>query len=277
MHIRFCLLFYLFPLSLGALQAPSGLDLPSGRNVNFTGETFVALVWGHTNELVFGAESGSYPYLSHLDWDIKPAVLMGGSLSLNLQNIFFFNCAVATALNRHTGRMVDRDWEVMKYNEYKPWGGTHESVSDIYLTHSLLFDSNLSWRIYRNPRWHVSFLGGYKIISWGWTDKVVSADYPSSASPPPIGENGIDYIISYWIPYGGVRLGMGYSALSGSLSLVFSPFADSNDYDYHKLRGLHFYDYCHDGIYTDLVFSICRKMGKSLFISFTFEETSPNG
>ncbi len=276
MAARILLSVFLFlPLSLGALQAPSGRDLSGERAVNLTGRMIFGLVWGHSEELVFGSASGSHPYLSKLDWDIKPAVLAGASLSLNVQNTFFFNFAAAAALNRHTGEMVDRDWLLAgKYAgqfKQKPWGGSHESVSDIYLKGSFLLDGNMTCRVYGSKRWYASLLGGYKMIHWSWKDQVTSVDYPEGKETPPIGANGIDYAITYWIPYGGLSLGLRNQVLSGSCIITFSPFADASDYDYHKLRNEHFYDYCRDGIYTGISLSLHRRMGKHLSLSFTFE------
>lgn len=238
-------LFVLFLLclsfSLAAWTADSGAPLKENRNYAFSFAPLVSVVTGYSNELVFDSSSEPYPYLSRLHWQILPAVTAGIKGSFNIRDRVFINAAIGTALNSYTGQMTDHDW-LSDYFDFVSTEWTHESVSDIYLTSSLLLDSNGVFRFFNRKKWSFDGLIGYKHIMWNWTDTLVSLSYPDQDLDYLIGVNGIDYGVTYRIPYLGASYKFGSQKFTAGITLLYSFLVSVEDHDYHKLRGLHFYD-----------------------------------
>jgi plasminogen activator len=233
------LLFISFTLS--AWTANSGAALKEGQEYAFSLAPVVSVVMGHSNELVFDSSSDPYPYLSRLHWQIHPAVVAGAKGSFNLWDQFFINAAVGTAVNKKTGWMTDHDWISDNFPDVSTeW--THESVSDIELTSSFLFDGNAALRLYNRNMWKLDAMIGFKYMQWAWTDTLVSLTYPGEDLDYLIGQNGIDYNVKYKIPYLGVSTKMDTDQISAGITLLYSFLVSVDDHDYHKLRGLHFYD-----------------------------------
>lgn len=215
--------------------------MEEGQNFGFSIAPVVSVIMGYSNELVYDESSDPYPYLSRLHWQILPAVVAGAKGSFNIKDRVFINVAMGTALNKKTGQMTDHDWISDYYDDVSTeW--THESVSDIYLRSSFLLDSNGAYRFYNRKDWKLDGMIGYKHIKWAWTDSLVSLTYPDQDLDYLIGVNGIDYTINYKIPYLGIAYKMGAEQFSGGVTLLYSFLAAIDDHDYHKLRGLHFYD-----------------------------------
>lgn len=259
----FLLLIFLLSISLNlsAWTANSGAALKEGQNYGFSLAPVVSLVLGHSNELVFDQSSDPYPYISRLHWQIKPAVIAGVKGSFNLGDQFFFNAALGSAVNRKTGRMSDHDWIDSYFDEVDTeW--THESISDIYLVSSLLLDSNTAYRFYNRNMWTLDGMIGFKYIKWAWTDSLISLTYPGQDLDYLIGQNGIDYTVNYKIPYLGLSFIKDLEQFSGGLTLLYSFLVFVDDHDYHKLRGLHFYD----------TFSMGQYLGISAFSTWHWNE-----
>ncbi len=242
--LLFC---FLSALPLYALQARPG-RFPEDRTIGVSLSPFLMYMSGYSDELVFDESSDPYPYLSQLTWEIEPALVMGLSTSFVYRNRYSLNLAVGTAVNKSSGEMSDRDW-IDDYFDDVETEWTHESVSDIDFTSSLVLDVNAAARIYRYRWFRADLILGYKFMDWGWSDEITSITYPSGEYDSLIGENGIDYDVEYRIPYFGINLEAAGGVFSGGLTLLFSPFVSVEDHDHHILRGLHFYDSFSGGRY----------------------------
>ena len=175
--------------------------------------------------------------MSRLHWQILPAVVAGAKCSFNIRDRFFINAALGAAINRKTGTMTDHDW-ISDYFSQVSTGWTHESVSRIFLTSSLLLDSNGVYRFYNRKRWNLDGMIGFKLINWEWTDSLLSLTYPGQNMDYLIGTSGIDYKVSYKIPYMGMSCHFKQAKFSSGISLLYSFLVFVDDHDYHKLRGL---------------------------------------
>lgn len=240
LHLNVLLLLFI-SFSLSAWTADSGAALKEGRVIGFSLAPLVSVVMGHSNELVFDSSSDPYPYLSRLYWQLNSTIVGGVKGSINLGDKFFFNAAIGTALNKNTGNMSDHDWISDNFDDVSTeW--THESISAIYLVSSLLLDSNANYRYYSSDQWKLDGMIGFKYIKWSWTDSLVSLTYPGEDLDYLIGVNGIDYTVKYNIPYLGFSFQKDMEQFTGGLTLLYSFLVFVDDHDYHKLRGLHFYD-----------------------------------
>jgi outer membrane protease len=246
--LSYIFLFCSLSVSLSALQAKPGALLSPNRNAEFSFSPFISYMTGHSNELVYDSSSDPYPYISRLHWEIQPAVVSGASVSVNIGNVLFFNIAAGSSLNPSTGEMTDYDW-LSDYFSTTDTDWTLYSLSSISLTHSLLVDYNTAVRVYRTRNNSLDLLGGFKLIQWGWTDSIKEMNYYGEEILTYIGSNGIDYDIEYRIPYLGVGFSVQEGPFSLNLTLLYSWMVSVDDHDYHKLRGLHFYDYFTEGIY----------------------------
>ncbi|QEN08010.1 omptin family outer membrane protease [Oceanispirochaeta crateris] len=247
-HLLYILFFCSLSVPLSALQAKPGALLSPNSNAGLSLSPFLSYMTGHSNELVYGSSSGPYPYLSRLHWEIQPAVISGVSASVNIGNVLFFNIAAGSSLNSPTGEMTDYDWD-SEYFSTTDTDWTHYSLSTIYLTQSLLVDYNTAVRVYRTQRNSLDLLGGFKLIQWGWTDSIKEMNYYGEDIFTYVGTNGIDYDIEYRIPYLGVGFSLQEGPLFFNLTLLYSWMVSVDDHDFHKLRGLHFYDYFTGGFY----------------------------
>ncbi len=169
---------------LFAWNADNTASLQDSERVGFSISPLTAVTLGYTDELVYGSDSGSYPYLSQLHWEIKPAVTLGVEGALNLENRFFLNVALGKALNIGTGEMTDRDW-ISDYFDYSDTEWTHESVSSITLNKSFFLDINGAYRLYNRKQYSLDLKAGFKLLRWGWTDRITSVDYTYVSSDPP--------------------------------------------------------------------------------------------
>ncbi|MDA3956838.1 omptin family outer membrane protease [Oceanispirochaeta sp.] len=254
MCMRLTVLIFLLctaSLPLSALQARSGALLSPGRTAELSLSPFVSYMTGFSDELVYDSSSEPYPYMSRLHWEINPALISGLSGSVNIGNVLFLNAAAGSTINPSTGEMTDHDW-LSGYFSQTDTEWTHYSLSDIYLTHSLLVDYNATVRFYRTYNFNLDFLSGFKLIQWGWTDSLKELDYPGSDYETLIGQNGIDYDIEYRIPYIGGGISFREGSFTGGWTFIYSWMVSVDDHDYHKFRGLHFYDTFRKGSYTGL-------------------------
>jgi len=251
MRIVSVLLLCFITMPLSALNARSGAILDGQKRVGYSLSPFVSVMTGFSDELVFDSSSAPYPYLSQLHWEINPAFIAGVSGSVNVGNVLFFNAAVGSTLNSSTGEMFDKDW-IEDYFGTVDTEWTHYSLSDIYLTSSLLVDYNTALRLYRSRVYTLEILTGFKLIRWGWTDTLKKIEYPTGNYDSLIGYSGIDYDIEYRIPYVGFSSSLQKGEFASGITLKYSWMVSADDHDYHKLRGLHFYDSFSKGRYYGL-------------------------
>jgi len=253
MRVTLCLLLLcLSTVSLFSLNAKSGAPLPADRSAGLSLSPFFSAMTGFSDELVFDSSSDPYPYMSRLHWEIRPALIAGLSGSINIGNVLFFNAAAGSTLNASTGEMTDHDW-LKNYFDLVDTGWTHYSLSDIFLTRSLLVDYNTAFRVYGSRSLNLELMAGFKLIQWGWTDTIREIDYPGSGSYDYLsGSSGIDYDIEYRIPYLGAGIVLKEGHFGGGLTFKFSWMVSADDHDFHKLRNLHFYDSFRDGRYYGL-------------------------
>jgi len=250
MRVVSILILCLFSTPLFSLNARSGAEVKGQNQVGLSLSPFVEVMMGYSNELVFG-DSSPYPYLSRLHWDIQPAVVAGLEGSINIQNVLFFNVAAGSTLNASTGEMTDHDW-LEKYFNLVNTEWTHYSLSDIFLTHSLLVDCNTSFRVFRSRSFTLEIMTGFKLIQWGWTDTLKGLDYPEYNYDYLIGYSGIDYDIEYRVPYVGVTISLDRGSFTGGLTFKYSWTVSADDHDFHKLTGYHYYDSVREGRYYGL-------------------------
>lgn len=105
-------------------------------------EPLFGMKWGQMNEYVFSKKSKfSYDKLSELNWEIKPEWYYG----LNIQGgwkRFFVETGVKFGVPKHTGLMIDSDWQNIFYSSAN--GGntvkTNYSESDNYLDYDVSFE-----------------------------------------------------------------------------------------------------------------------------------------
>ncbi len=262
-----------FSASAFALQASAGELLPPGRSVGFTASPVFSLVNGRSYELVMASAGSDTPYLSKLVWELNNTVNLGAAVSVNMGNLLFFNLAAAKSLTYKTGEMNDYDWLYDSYPDADTTTWTNWSLSDIYLKDSYQIDYNTSLRVFRNYRFSLDGLAGFKLIHWAWTDILQDIDYPYSSYDPSYltGENGIDYEVNYRIPYTGLRLSAEKDAIQGSLTMIYSSMVSADDYDHHLFRDLHFYDFFENGRFFGLTAGIRYRTSRHFSLSLSYE------
>ncbi|MDC7240484.1 MAG: omptin family outer membrane protease [Spirochaetales bacterium] len=260
---------FLLSFRLFAWNADNTAPLQENRTYGFSLSPVTAVVGGYANELVYGSDSGDYPYLSRLIWQIKPAYILGVEGAFNYEDRFFFNIALGKALNTETGLMTDHDWDSDYFDDVNTeW--THESVSSITLNKSFFLDANGAWRFYRRKNYTFDLKAGFKLIRWGWTDMTLSYDYPYAVEDFT-GMNGIDYVVQYNIPYIGIRAQAVQGPVTGGISLGWSFLAFGSDYDYHKLKNRKYYDSFTMGQYLGLSSYIRIRLYKSFTASLAWD------
>lgn len=265
------MLLFLFSAScLPALTADASASLKEGESYGFSLAPLASLVYGHSNELVFDSSSDPYPYMSRLNWQIRPAVVLGVKGSFNLKDMFFVNGAFGTAVNRGRGIMTDHDW-LSEYFDAVDTEWTHESVSDIYYTSSFLLDSNAGYRFLSRKALKMNGMLGFKYMKWGWTDSITSITYPGQDLDYLIGVNGIDYTIQYRIPYLGISGMMEKDLFRGGLTFLYSFLVSADDHDHHILRSLHFYDSFKKGQYFGLSASAAWHWHEHFALSLAYD------
>jgi len=247
------LLLFMIPSSVSALRADTGDLLEPGQTVGVSLAPVFSWVNGTAYELVYGTQSLDKPYLSKLTWQLEHVFTAGMKGSLNLGNVLYFNGAFSTALTVDSGEMNDYDWIYSSYPSYYP-GRTHWSRSDISLNGSWQIDFNTAVRVYRTQDLRFDFLTGFRFINWSWTDILREAEYPDRDLSHLYGTNGIDYEVTYRIPYVGAGFGWTDRFFSGELTVLYSWMVSGEDHDFHKLRTnpTHYYDYYSGGRYLGL-------------------------
>ena len=222
---------------------------------NITPETSV--VTGRSSEIVYpvGIDHVN-KYLSRLDWDIKPAWLIGLGASMETEKHFRVYADFQTAMPFSSGKMYDYDW---LYTNLTDW--SHRSEHNITLGFSFIGDIGADKSFAAGENWLVSLGIGYHLDWWSWHDAMIQSVYttengniyPNPPAPYQDGDpfrnsihsyNGIEsinYRIAYHIPY--VSLVYKFTGRKAGFSGVFKigPVI-ANGLDYHILRGLYFYD-----------------------------------
>lgn len=269
-------LFLIPTLTLAALQADPGPVLGGEDTFGITFAPVYTVLNGRSSELVLQNEGNEGDYLSKLTWDLNSVQMIGGQISLNLQNLLFFNFAMVTALDAGNAEMNDYDWLYTKYPDADRTVWTNWSESDIFLRSSYQLDYNTTVRLFRTYTRSYDILAGFKMIHWSWTDSITDINYPYESADYThlIGKNGIDYEVYYRIPY----LGASYRWIRGPVqagaTLLYSWMVNVDDHDYHIQRNLHFYDYYKNGQYFS--FSVLAKFSctdtLSLTLSYDWEE-----
>ena len=282
---KYCaaLMFSLFCMPLSALQADPGSEISAGDPWGISFSPVYSWLNGESNELVLQINDDPGDYLSQLIWELDSVHMVGGKASFNLQNTWFLNIAVITAVTEETGNMYDYDWLYTKYinNGKDPdtttW--TDKSVSEISLLSSYQLDWNLRYRFRNRRRWDSDFLVGFKRIFWSWTDIIVDYDYPyrDTDDSDLLNENGIDYRVGYNIPYLGLGFSLHKGVFTGGFTLLGSLFVNANSLDIHKYPtndyagDKYFYDSIKWGKYLGLNLNTKIYFGKSYAFSLGYE------
>ncbi|MCQ2578613.1 MAG: omptin family outer membrane protease [Treponema sp.] len=113
--------------------------LSAWDNFTFSLTPKAGVMYGQINEYVFSKFSkASQDKLSELDWDIKPAVIIGADLDATALKWIYFGGNMRTAFQGKTGLMVDRDWQNIDFEKSKPAlvnSGTSQTALTNYSDH----------------------------------------------------------------------------------------------------------------------------------------------
>lgn len=265
--IIFKLILLLLATQVHALHSLEGALIDKDDSFGFTIEPSFGYLLGQVREIVYdtgsestqGESSSKGYYLSELIWDLTDILYSGITVSANINNRFYINGGLWTAVNPGTGFMNDYDWVYYNSTDARPYflhdrndktDLSHWSLSTVEINESFLADINITYDFITRRLWNFSVIGGYKYIYWSWTDIIIDSMYDGIDDYLPTGVNGIDYQLSLNIPY--VGIGGAWYPESGFVlqgRFLYSPFVIGLDHDHHKLRtengnidGLHFYD-----------------------------------
>lgn len=104
-------------LTFTSILAPSFAQEASSKKITFTISPYTSVLYGHQGEYVFTENSANNKAtLSYLEWDMKPAVMVGYELQLTAKNNIFVKYNSSYGLPLVSGHMQDSDW--MNNNKY---------------------------------------------------------------------------------------------------------------------------------------------------------------
>ena len=246
---------------LGAAQAhavpgASVLEFASNECVAVEFKAEAGLLNGTAYERVYVYVPGYKHRLSELVWDLKDVVMLGGTASLRLFDIFQLNIGGGFAANNGSGGMEDFDWMTMRTSAWSDW-----SCSDVDVEHAYMLDLNASVRLFRYNGLVVRGLFGYKRDDWKWRDFAGTYIYSSNPDDPRgfrdvhgnfNRETGIIYRQTYDIPYVGAEAGWVFKNLTLDAYVKYSPLVQAEDQDDHLMRNMRFEGTFKNGDYVGL-------------------------
>lgn len=275
--------------SITAMQSLNGALIDEDNFMGITIEPSFGYLMGQVREIVYdsagestGGES-SYVgnYLSELIWDLSDILYAGCNVSENFMNRLYFNVGIWTAINKGTGFMNDYDWisedpSGDPYTLHDRNGKvdiSHWSLSSVELVNSLIADINLSFDFIPRRDWNLSLIGGYKFVTWDWTDSLIDSYYDGVAGGLgyPAGTDAIDYMVDMHFPYFGIGYGYSFRSLfylGGRFT--YSPFTIASDHDHHILRDIHFYDYVYFGQFISMAFKAGLQFNNTFSVNIKF-------
>lgn len=181
-----------------------------------------------------GPEDGGWK--SQLEWELDNFLYVGGVISARFRGKYEFNTGLWKSVAGGNGTMKDDDWF------YAVYGDTPavQSSSDLE-TDGLHFNMNLHYHITLREGMALSPIIGYSYTKWDWETQ---EGYQTSIDPynfyvGPLPAGGVTYKEELYVPY----IGVGFSGLTFSpafgfhLYALYSPIAQCDDEDDHKLRG----------------------------------------
>ena len=228
-------------LGAQAMHAGNGLPVSSNRYASLSVQGSVGLLNGSAVETVYTAVEGSRYKLSELDWDIKDVVMVGGTLSICVQNQIWLNAGLWGAATQGNGQMNDWDW--LMEEQGSPW--THWSLSEVDITRASLLDFNVAVEVIRVGGLGVRGIAGYKYNAWKWEDHGLRHIYSAGGGfrndvSDDDGSTGIIYEQWFHIPY----IGGGLNYTNGNWAVdayaLLGPYVTAKDRDQHLFRDLLF-------------------------------------
>jgi outer membrane protease len=225
-------------------------------DVTLTASTGAGIMYGVTNEFVFGDYNNKSYIKSQLDWDIRPLFYTKAALALSAGGGFFASFDVRMGIPAKTGLISDSDW--LNYDYDGTTARTNYSESDCFTERAILLDAKVGWKFPVATWLSLEPFLAFGFMDFKWTARDGYFQYPpnwfsgpdlpyppASTQPKvPLSGTGIIYQQTYFIPAAGIaaafRAGKDFGI---SVSFAYSPLVFCNDFDNHELAGLDFYDY----------------------------------
>jgi len=233
---------------------------------------------GEARELVYTSASYDRRKLSELIWDIDGIFMVGGIISLNINNTIDLNLGIWTGVTEGNGGMVDYDWYPETPNAPDANSWTDRSISKVELISAMVVDLNGSVEIFKIQDASFRAVAGIKFDFWEWDEKAYDYVYSLNSfrdiSGSFNGENLIDYEQTFIIPYVGVKVTLPVGSIDIDPYLLYSFAVYAEDEDMHILRELHFKETFVGGDYIAAGIRATYHIVPELFISCSIDHQS---
>lgn len=181
-----------------------------------------------------GPEDGGWK--SQLEWDLDNLLYVGGVISARFRGTYEFNTGLWKSVSGGDGTMKDDDWFYAVYGNTPVVQSESDTESD-----GLHFDVNMRYRFTLRKGMTLSPIIGYAYTKWDWETQegYQTAVDPFSFYVGPLPAGGVTYTEELYVPY----IGLAFSGVTESAALgfqlygLYSPIAQCDDEDDHKLRG----------------------------------------
>lgn len=286
-------LVMMLPAAAMAIHAVEGTlpEVPEGGTASFALHGSVGMLDGEAHEYVYLPQIDHK--MSELIWDLSGITMAGVVGSINFYNVFRVNAGYWTAMTEGDGGMEDYDWYLFD----RPDTWTHQSIHNVKIVGSSIFDLNVSAQLYAAGA--VAFRGmiGIKRDYWQWEDAVLEFTYSSLGNPmgEPVagysyeqinpnairdlkvqgdGSRAIDYEQTFTIPYIGASMEGTLGGLRVNGYLTLSVAVAAEDADVHRLREIHFKETFENGGYVGIGASALYNLSDSLYAMVSYEYQS---
>ena len=262
------------PVAVAPADSGEVLEIaPASSAVRFTLGVGAGYLSGDSTELVYWPEANNHK-ASELTWEIDNLYMVGLNGVLEVGDWLSFNFDGWFKTTDGDGTLDDYDWTVPG-NEWTEW--SHHEDTDV--TDGSIIDLSANFSFFRTHNVVFTGIVGYKRDNFGWDAK--GGDYIYSTSgfrdlqgSVPDGLLVISYEQTLESFYGGIGFSADFThrfTLAGRI--IYSPFVQGEDTDYHHMRNLVTYEDFEDG---DLIafdvtgtFGLTENLG--LLIGFSYQ------
>lgn len=228
-------------------------------------------LWGKSDEYVFDADTGQK--ISHLEWDLKDIVMLGGVFSTGISDWIQLNVGGWGAVSDGSGRIVDRDWEGGNPSEW-----SDRSEGPCSLDHGYIIDSNIAFPVEVFKYVTISPMIGFKYDNWKWHDRGGIGVYSGDGWRDTVinfgDKTGLVYEQWFYAPYLGVNVGGNYEDFFVNAYFKGTPWAWSEDEDHHLERSRKYTEKVYNQTFIGAGIELGCNLNENLFVvlGFDFQE-----
>ncbi len=180
--------------------------------------------------------------VSKLKWELKNVMFTGGSASFFLPYKIVLNIGARIKISEADTYMEDFDWLKTGRDEWADY-----SKSNSELESGEMFDTNLVIPFFRQKKFSLSLIAGFKHDHWSWSDRGGYFIYSSeNGFRDHIGEfenkKGISYEQWLYVPYLGIKSDFKLGKFLFNIDFLHSNYASGKSKDNHLLRNIRFED-----------------------------------